>query len=149
MLIVKFFFIPSLSEEIVWRAALLPRPSELQKEAALSFHLIFFVSLAFVGTHIWPTPNILDKLPGRARQDGAFEVFRHWTFLLQVAILSVFVDIAYYWDGSIWPCVIMHWGAVIVMQLGYGYNRNLAPHLEWHDSVPSKVDALQDATLLA
>merc|ERR1712232_284999 len=128
--VIRTFFFPSMAEELVWRAALLPRPDEL-KEGSVAIGRVMLITILFLVVHIWPMPNILDKLPGRARQAGAFAVFREWKFMLQVATLDVAMVLVYYWDGTIWPCVLLHWIGVVVMQWCYGYDKKLAPQLEW------------------
>ena len=51
--------------------------------------------------------------------------------LRQVAIMNVAMVAAYYWDGGIWPGVVLHWLAVVIMQWGYGFDKKLAPQLDW------------------
>ena len=127
--VVRTFLFPAAAEELIWRGALLPRPSELGQDRTCGMVQIFICGLFFIVYHHWPMPNILDKLPGTARQAGAFSVFRDWKFLLQVAIMNVAMVAAYYWDGGIWPCVVLHWLAVVIMQWGYGFDKKLAPQL--------------------
>ena len=90
---------------------------------------VLLISMLYIFAHIYPTPNILDKLPGRARQSGSFSVFRKFDFMSQVFLITFAMLGVYYWDGTIYPCVFIHWVVVVVFQLGYGKERDLAPHL--------------------
>ena len=147
--VVRTFLFPAAAEELIWRGALLPRPGELGQDRTCGMVQILIFSLFFMGYHIWPMPNILDKLPGPARQAGAFSVFRDWKFLLQVAIMNVAMVAAYYWDGGIWPGVVLHWLAVVIMQWGYGFDKKLAPQLDWPagDRTDSAAEPFLSSTL--
>jgi len=98
-----------------------------------SMFWICLSSCLFVEFHFFPMPNLLDKLPGRARQPGAFKVFRNVHFLGQVLLLDIILVLLYYSDGSIWPCTIVHWAAVVVMQFGYGYDQKLKDQEDHHE----------------
>lgn len=119
--IVRVLFLPSLLEELIWRGALLPRPEEFEKVEPQHIATTCLVSACYILHHYWPMANLLDNLPGPARQAGAYAVFRDIRFLVATFLLTVILVGLYIVDGSIWPCVFVHWVMVVTMQHGFGY----------------------------
>ena len=113
--LVGCLFSPGLSEEIFFRALILPRPSENASELMLWFwggaSLALFV--------VYHPLNALTFYPvGRS-------TFMNPVFLLLAAILGVACSIAYLQSGSIWPAVALHWLAVTAWLLLLGGYRRL------------------------
>lgn len=93
-------FAPALGEELIFRAAILPRPEE-RPDAKLSIALSICV---FVLWH--PLQALIfgaDKVP----------IFLDPWFLAAVAALGLALARLYRSSGSIWPCVALHWLVVV------------------------------------
>ncbi|WP_368736767.1 CPBP family glutamic-type intramembrane protease [Nostoc sp. CHAB 5715] len=103
-IIVFSFFIPGLSEEIVFRVLFLPHPTE---NPSLKTQIIWMIitSVAFIIYH---------PFQGLTWNPGGREVFINPNFLILAALLGVICTIAYLISGSIWLSVIIHWLAVVI-----------------------------------
>lgn len=114
---------PALLQEVLWRVILLPSPDQLD---ANSIPQVLFVSLAFAGSYVFPTPSILNVLPGISRRPGAFVVFRDPRFLVAAALLGSAAASSYYASGgSIWPSVVMHWLTAAIWLVGFNGSHDL------------------------
>ncbi|MDJ0641764.1 MAG: CPBP family glutamic-type intramembrane protease [Erythrobacter sp.] len=93
--------IPSLGEELLFRAALLPTPQAGQQmplpRAATAIAL-------FVLWH---------PLQALVTTDERATIFLDPWFLLAVGALGLACTRAYWRNGSLWPAVILHWLSVI------------------------------------
>lgn len=92
--------VPALGEELLFRAALLPRPGEGRS----SFRPIVISMFLFV---LWHPPQALLFGP-----HWAAVVLDPW-FLACVAALGVASARLYLGTGSIWPSVLLHWFVVV------------------------------------
>ena len=93
------FIAPAFGEELLFRVLLLPPPGEPAPVSRIAFSAALFV--------LWHPPQVLLFGP-------------HWAavvlnpgFLAAVAVLGVALARLYSRTGSIWPCVILHWTAVV------------------------------------
>ena len=95
---------PALCEEIVFRILFLPHPTE---NPSIKKQIIWgVISLTvFIVYH---------PLQGITWNPGGSEVFMEPIFLILAALLGVMCTIAYYWVGSLWLPVFIHWLAVVV-----------------------------------
>ncbi|HLX61340.1 MAG TPA: CPBP family glutamic-type intramembrane protease [Planctomycetota bacterium] len=107
--------IPALFEELVFRALLLPHPSE-HKSARHVVVVCTLALLVFVAIH--PLNGIFVRTQSRA-------VFTDPIFLTIAALLGLACTIGYQISGSIWPPVAMHWGTVVVWTICLGGKRML------------------------
>lgn len=89
------FFIPALTEEIVFRGLLLPKRSPIWIARSL---------LAYV---LWHPLEAVTFLPASA------PYFLELQFLWLVAILGLFCTAAYIRTGSLWASVLVHWLVVV------------------------------------
>merc|ERR1712232_269416 len=112
-----------------WRAALCPTPEEL-KATPMLFGWVLLANMGFCCSHLWPTPIVLDMLPGRCRAPGALKVFRSAAFMVFVFALSTMTTLLYYAEGKIWGAVLLHWVVVVVWQECFGGRELLQPSLE-------------------
>ena len=90
---------PAFGEELMFRVLLLPPPGEPVPASRIALSAALFV--------LWHPPQALLFGP-------------HWAavvlnpgFLAAVAVLGVALARLYARTGSIWPCVILHWTAVV------------------------------------
>jgi predicted Abi (CAAX) family protease len=90
------FFVPCLAEELVFRAALLPRPASPTRCA-----------LAIAAFVLWHPLQVL-----WFGDDWADVVLNPW-FLAAVAALGVATTRLYLATSSVWPAVVVHWLAVV------------------------------------
>jgi predicted Abi (CAAX) family protease len=102
MLWVSTFLFPTLSEELVFRGWL-RKGMSLPALAAL---------LAFVA---WHPLQYLVGLP------FASSLYMEPRFLAVVAVLGLACSITRVRSGSIWPGVILHWGAVVILKSLFSY----------------------------
>ncbi len=103
--IVAFSLImPGLSEEILFRILFLPHPTE---KPSIKKQIIWGVITltAFIIYH---------PLQGLTWNPAGREVFMEPIFLILAALLGVMCTIAYYWVGSLWLPVVVHWVAVSI-----------------------------------
>ncbi|MEL6352449.1 MAG: CPBP family glutamic-type intramembrane protease [Cyanobacteria bacterium J06627_28] len=96
------FFIPALTEEIIFRGLFLPKGSA--KWMILS-------TLAYV---LWHPLEALTFLPESALY------FLNLRFLLLVALLGIFCLHAYRRTGSLWASVLVHWLVVVAWKAAGG-----------------------------
>lgn len=120
--IVAFSLImPALAEEIFFRILFLPHPTE---NPSIKKQIIWGVItlIAFIIYH--PLQGITWNPAGR-------EVFMEPIFLILAALLGVMCTIAYYWVGSLWLPVFIHWLAVVIwLVLLDGFSKfNYSPKL--------------------
>jgi predicted Abi (CAAX) family protease len=108
-------FSPGISEEIFFRALMLPHPNENISGLMLWFWVCASLAL-FVVYH---PLNALTFYPvGRG-------TFMNPVFLLLAAVLGAACACAYLQSGSVWPAVAIHWLAVTVWLLLLGGYRRL------------------------
>lgn len=101
---------PSLTEEVIFRVLLLPRPGGGAGRAA--FLLVATASLVvFVLWH---------PLNGHFFRQDAYPLFIRPEFLLVAASLGLVCTLAYWISGSLWPPVLMHWLTVSAWFLFFG-----------------------------
>ncbi|MCS5698115.1 CPBP family glutamic-type intramembrane protease [Cyanobium sp. FGCU-52] len=108
---------PALGEELLFRVALIPHPSE---QAGLGGLLPW--GLLSTGLFVLYHP-----LAGASWYPAGRQVFRDPRFLLPCTLLGIVCALAYGISGSLWPPVLIHW-VVVVLWLGVlGGRRHLAP----------------------
>jgi predicted Abi (CAAX) family protease len=104
------FFMPSLFEETLFRALVLPRANEHRPASQLIWSGALSVALFVLGhplaAWLW-APSARPLL-----YDGVF--------LALTAVFGTMAVIAYYRSGSIWPSLIMHWTVVVTWKLWFG-----------------------------
>ncbi|NEP18107.1 MAG: CPBP family intramembrane metalloprotease [Leptolyngbya sp. SIO4C1] len=106
---------PSLFEELLFRALLIPRPALAN---AADLWLWGTVSLViFVAAH---PLNALILMPERR------DTFYSPIFLTLAALLGLVCTLSYVQSASIWPPVVLHWLMVVVWLLGLGGYGRLA-----------------------
>lgn len=108
-LLVGFFFLPSLPEELLWRWLLIP-PSAFgsTRRAALAIGLS---SAVFTAAH---------PLAAAFFVPHAWSLFTHPAFLLIVFLLGVTCGTAYVASKSVWPPVVIHWLTVLAWKFLFG-----------------------------
>jgi predicted Abi (CAAX) family protease len=99
--------VPCLAEELVFRAALLPQPSEN------GGRLIPAVAAVAAFT-LWHPLNAALFLP------GAWPLFADARFVLLTALLGVSCTAVYLRSGSVWPGVAIHWVVVMAWKAWLG-----------------------------
>jgi predicted Abi (CAAX) family protease len=102
--------VPSLFEETLFRALLLPHPSERRSGLWLVLSVIVGVVLFVLGH------PLVAWLLAPATRPLAY----HPVFLGLCAVFGVFSSIAYLRTGSIWPSVLMHWAVVVGWKIWFG-----------------------------
>jgi predicted Abi (CAAX) family protease len=101
---ISLFFIPSLFEEIVFRALLLPHRSR-----CISTRPLFFYSaLSIVAFIVWHPINAMTINP------NAYSMFTDPVFLCLAALMAMACTITYNKTGSLWVPVAIHWLTVVV-----------------------------------
>ncbi|MGF1528400.1 MAG: type II CAAX prenyl endopeptidase Rce1 family protein [Candidatus Competibacterales bacterium] len=109
------FLVPSLSEEAIFRGLLLPHPS--RRVSAGDRWLAAGIGLA---SYVLWHPLYAALGPGHIPVwDPAF--------LILVAALGICCTGLYYYTGSLWPCVVLHWATVMVWIYGFGGRNLLLP----------------------
>ena len=98
------FVAPALGEELLFRAALIPRENPSWRWVALS--VVLFV--------LWHPLQAVTVGPPWA------SAFLDPWFLVAVAILGTALARIYAATRSIWPCVIAHWATVLVWKAFLG-----------------------------
>lgn len=101
---------PAFTEEIVFRALLLPRRPDATRRATLAV-VIVGALLLYVVAH---------PLNARMFWPSAWSTFSNPFYLALAALLGVACTAAYLISGSIWPPVLMHWITVTVWMLFLG-----------------------------
>jgi predicted Abi (CAAX) family protease len=97
------FFVPCLSEELLFRAALLPDP----RQPASMRYRVGRAAIAVVLFVLWHPLNGL-FLKTEARQ-----VFLDPGFLMLATFLGCCATAVYLLTGSIWPSTFVHWLTVV------------------------------------
>lgn len=97
------FLVPCLSEELFFRAALLPDP----KQSASPRHRAFRIALALALFVLWHPLN------GLFLKTDACQVFTDPGFLMLAALLGCCCTATYMRSGSIWPSTLVHWISVV------------------------------------
>jgi predicted Abi (CAAX) family protease len=97
---------PAVGEELLFRVLLLPPPGPLVPAWRIALSTGLFV--------LWHPPQALLFGP-------------HWAavvlnpgFLAAVAVLGIALCRLYTRTGSIWPCVLLHWAAVVAWKAFLG-----------------------------
>ena len=100
------FFVPALGEETLFRGLLVPDRSE----TARPLPAIALATAQFVAWHGVETLFLRHAAPIFLRPD----------FLACAAILGAGCAVIRWRTGSLWPAVVLHWGAVVVWQTWLG-----------------------------
>ena len=97
---------PAFGEELLFRVLLLPPPGQPVPASRLALSALLFV--------LWHPPQ-------------AWLFGPHWAavvlnpfFLAAAAVLGVALGRLYARTGSIWPCVLLHWTAVVAWKAFFG-----------------------------
>ena len=101
---------PALTEELVFRALILPRVADRVSRRRLAITLVVSLAL-YVAAH---------PLNARLFWPAAFGVFSNPFYLTLTALLGLTCSAAYLISGSIWPPVAIHWLTVTVWILLLG-----------------------------
>jgi predicted Abi (CAAX) family protease len=104
------FVVPSLFEETLYRALILPHPSE-----QCSGRGVMGAALASVALFVLGHPLIAWLFVPSARA-----LFYDPVFLGLSAAFGVECTLAYLRTGSIWPSVLMHWAVVVGWKIWFG-----------------------------
>jgi predicted Abi (CAAX) family protease len=102
--------VPSLFEETLFRAALLPHPSERRSGPGLVLNVLVAVALFVLGH------PLVAWLLAPATRPLAYNP----VFLGLCAFFGVISSAAYLRTGSIWPGVLMHWAVVVGWKIWFG-----------------------------
>lgn len=102
---VRALIMPGISEELFFRAILIPHPSESVSRGG-RMRWIGISSIAFVLYHPF---NFF-----------APAFFSDPIFLIGAGLLGIVCTISYLQSGSIWTAVVIHWIVVVVWLLGLG-----------------------------
>jgi len=100
-------FVPAIGEEAVFRGLMTPG----RREQPSAVRAVALSTLLYVLWH---------PLEGFTFLPGARELFSRWDFLLVTALLGLACGLTRWRTGSIWPAVILHWGAVVVWKTWLG-----------------------------
>lgn len=95
---------PALGEELVFRAALIPR----EVESMPALHRLFWLLFALGLYVLWHPLQALLWAPDRA-------LFLDGGFLGLVAFFGVAATFIYTFTQSIWPAVLFHWAVVLAL----------------------------------
>jgi uncharacterized protein len=101
---VSAFFMPGLNEEFLFRALLIPHPTEaisLKKR----WLFIGFSWVLFLLYHVHPWTPLFFRTPA---------------FLIGAGLLGIVCTVSYLRSGSIWLPIFMHWLIVVIWLLGFG-----------------------------
>ena len=107
------FFMPGLLEELCWRVAFIPHPSE---EVSLSLRC-FWIVLSLILFVLYHPLNIWVR----------HDTFKNPVFLGLAALLGLACTIAYLVTGSIWIPTIVQWLIVVGWLLFFGGLEKLKP----------------------
>jgi predicted Abi (CAAX) family protease len=97
---------PALGEELLFRVLLLPRPGEPASAKTIAWSVLLFV--------LWHPPQALLFGPEWGK------VVLNAGFLAAVAVLGVALARLYLRTGSVWPCMLLHWTAVVGWKAFFG-----------------------------
>lgn len=122
-------FAPSLFEEFLFRALLLPQPSEAMSAAGQVVSVIV-ADVLFVLGHV---------VVGWLFVPSARPLFYNKSFLALSAVFGLTASGIYLRTGSIWPCIVLHWGVVVAWMIWFdGWIMALGPpQLPKADQQPS------------
>jgi predicted Abi (CAAX) family protease len=110
------FITPAVMEEMFFRVLLLPQPGNVSLITQL---LCGGISLAaFIVYH---------PLQGLTIYPAAMETFSNPVFLLLAGLLGIICTISYFYSGSLWSAVVIHWIVVVVWLLLLGGYEKLNP----------------------
>ncbi|MGE5244122.1 MAG: type II CAAX prenyl endopeptidase Rce1 family protein [Betaproteobacteria bacterium] len=101
---------PAFSEEVIFRALLLPRRPDRVPRGRLCL-VAAIALLLYVAAH--PINAILFR-------PAALPVFSAPPYLAVAALLGAACTAAYLISGSIWPAVLLHWTTVVLWMLLFG-----------------------------
>lgn len=111
------FFMPGIVEEVLFRVLLLPHPVE-----KVSVAVQLYWGAAGLAIYIAAHP-----LYALTRSSVVMATYKNLIFLMLTGLLGLVCTISYYWSGSLWSPVVLHWlTAAAWLQLLGGYNRLLA-----------------------
>ena len=105
---------PALMEEFIFRVLLLPIPSPELTDWDGQSHFLLWSAISlvvFIGSH---PLNAIVFFP--QRKSTFFDV----TFLFLAGLLGIICTIAYFYTGSLWLPVVLHWVIVIIWLLTLG-----------------------------
>lgn len=108
--VVVAFLFPATAEELVFRAALLPRRDETVSARRRGIVLVLALGL-FV---LWHPLNAWLFLPWTR------PLFYRWDFLVVAGLLGIGATFLHQRCRGIWPSVLFHWIAVVVWKLALG-----------------------------
>ena len=97
---------PALGEELLFRVLLLPRPEDPAAPRRVLLSIILFV--------LWHPPQALLFGPQWAA------VVLNPAFLAAVAVMGLALARLYRQTGSVWPCMLLHWSAVVGWKAFFG-----------------------------
>ena len=102
--VIRAFFVPGISEELIFRVLLLPHPTE-----NISSNIKWL--WGSIGLSIFIIYHPLQTI---TTFPAAFATFNHPVFLLLAAFLGIACTIAYWRSGSVWTAILIHWIIVSV-----------------------------------
>jgi predicted Abi (CAAX) family protease len=111
--IVVAFFMPGLLEELCWRVAFIPHPTEVVSPSVR----FFWIVLSLVLFVLYHPLNIF----------VSHDTFKDPVFLGLAALLGLACTIAYLATGSIWIPAIVHWLIVVGWLLFLGGHQKIKP----------------------
>lgn len=100
------FFVPALGEEMIFRAALIPRASQRRALRWVALSVVLFI--------LWHPLQVVTIGPPWSA------VFLDPWFLAATGVLGLTVATQFLETGSVWPCVITHWIVVAGWKLLLG-----------------------------
>ena len=109
------FFCPALIEELVFRVAWLPHPSEEVK-------LVTWILWAALGLGLFMVYHPLNALTFYRQGNPTFF---NPIFLSLTDLLGLACTIVYFLSGSLWTVTLLHWLIVVVWLFGLGGNQKL------------------------
>lgn len=98
-IIIRAFFVPGISEELIFRVLLLPHPTE---NLSLTRKWLWGSIGLFIFIIYHPLQTVTTFPP-------AFATFNHPVFLLLAAFLGIACTLAYWRSGSVWTAIFIHW----------------------------------------
>ncbi|MEQ8847956.1 CPBP family glutamic-type intramembrane protease [Botrimarina sp.] len=109
-LVVGFFFLPSLVEELFWRWLLIS-PERLGRLEGRTWASIGFSTALFTAAH---------PLAAWLFVPHARPMFWRAEFLVIVFALGLVCGLSYVLSKSIWPAVLIHWATVVAWKFLFG-----------------------------
>ncbi len=117
---IRIFFFPALGEEILMRVFLLPHPTE---RALPSSWLIWAVISVFIFILYHPLSALTFYKAGNP-------TFFQPVFLTLAGLLGIICAIAYYFTGSLFVIVLIHWFVVVVWLFVFGGRKKFTEKTE-------------------